>query len=115
LKKDLEDRRHRQSKLIEAIETNGDITSLTARLREVDLEMKRIQEAIDAYRPLKLDVSVREVRDYVTQSLRRFQELLTDRADCDLARAKKALIKHLGKLVLTPTNARRSSRVSGNG
>jgi hypothetical protein len=100
LKKDFEDRKRRQSKLVEALETNGDITSLTVRLREVEAEIKHIQEAIDAYRPVKLDVTISDIRDHVQKSLLQLQKLLANRGD--FARARQALAQHIGKLILTP-------------
>ena len=54
LKKDLEDKKRRQRKLIEAIEMAGDITVLTARLRELEPEIKGIEGAIARYRPCEI-------------------------------------------------------------
>ncbi len=102
LKAELEDRKRRQTKLIEAIEVASDVTSLTERLRVLETETRRIQEAIDAYRPIKLDVALGEVREHVTKSLMRLSEMLAGAAEQDFARAKGAIAKHLGRLVLTP-------------
>ena len=102
LRKDLEDRKRRQTNLINAIETGGDIPSLTARLRDMEAEVAQIQDAIDAYRPLKLDSALEGLREHVTRALLQLKESLAAAGHGDLARAKAALAKHVGKLVLTP-------------
>jgi site-specific DNA recombinase len=104
LKKDLEDRKRRRSKVLEAIETAGDIDSLTDRLRELETDIKGIEAAITAYRPLKLDQTVADVREHIANALSRLQESLTSGGEADLSRAKAALAKHVGRLVLTPTS-----------
>jgi hypothetical protein len=46
LTKDLEEKKRRRAKLIDPIQTAGDIASLTDRLRDLEGEIKRIQHAI---------------------------------------------------------------------
>ncbi len=48
-------------------------------------------------------MAVGDIGDYVTKSVLRLKESLTGRSDADFARAK-ALAKHIGRLVLTPTS-----------
>ena len=103
LKKDLEDRSQRRGRLLEALETGGDIKTLIGRLRELENEIKRIETAIADYRPIRLDVALSEIREHVTNSCLRLKELLSINSDGDFARAKEALAKHVGALVLTPT------------
>ncbi len=103
LEKDLEDRRRRQAKLIEAIEVAADVTSLAERLRGLEAEIAKIQQAIAAYRPIRLDAAVEEIREHVRGSLMGLRHLLAANTDGDYARAKEAIAKHLGKLVLTPS------------
>jgi site-specific DNA recombinase len=103
LKKDLEDRRQRRSRIIEALETGGDIETLVGRMRELENEIKRIETAIADYRPIRLAVALSEIREHVTNSCLRLKALLTIDSDGDFARAKDALAKHIGALVLTPT------------
>jgi len=69
-------RKRRQGKLIEAIETAGDINMLTERLRELDREVKRIEEAITSFRPVKLDVAVGQIREHIKRAIKGFRESL---------------------------------------
>jgi hypothetical protein len=96
------------AKLIEAIETAGDIASLTNRLRNLEGEIKRIQQAIENHRPVKVDDALNGVRERITKELLGFKESLAAGSDADMTRAKTALAKHIGKLGLTP--ARRGGR-----
>ena len=115
LKKDLEERKRRQAKLIEAIETAGDIAVLTERLRGLEREVKHIEEAIARYRPIKLDDTVTDIREHVTKALFQLRNLLADAGEKNVALAKAALAKHVGKLVLTPgtRNGRPVYKVAG--
>ena len=117
LTKDLEDKKRRRARIIEAIETAGDIGGLTERLRDLEGEIKRIQHAIDNHRPVKLDDALNGLREHVTKELLGFKEsLLTAGRETDMVRAKTALAKHLGKLVLTPAmrDGRPVYKVTGN-
>src|SRR5262249_25949127 len=91
-------------KLIAAIETADDITSLAERLREIEGEHKQIQHAIPSQRPEKPDEAMNGLRERVTKELHGFKEsLLAGSNDADMVRAKSALAKHVGKLTLTPS------------
>jgi site-specific DNA recombinase len=117
LTKDLEEKKRRRAKLIDAIETAGDITSLTDRLRDLEGEIKRIQHAIENHRPQKLDDALSGLREHVTRELLGFKEvLLAAGNDAEMVRAKAALTKHVGKLVLTPAlrDGRPVYKVTGN-
>jgi site-specific DNA recombinase len=116
LRKDLEDRKRRRAKIMEAIETAGEINSLTVRLRDLENDIKRIQEAIAHYRPIQVDEAVRDVRGSVIQMMLGLRESLATRTSMDVARAKAALAKHVGKLVLTPAlrDGRPIYKVTGN-
>ncbi len=103
LKKDLDDRKRRQAKLIEAIETAGDVSMLTGRLRDLQSEVKCIQEAIANFRTVKLEVVLGEIREHVIRAVEGLKRSLDVNVGTnDLVRAKAALAKHVGKLVLTP-------------
>jgi hypothetical protein len=78
-----------------------DIETLVGRMRELENEIKRIETAIADYRRIRLDVALSEIREHVTQSCLRLKALLTIDSDGDFARAKDALAKHIGALVLT--------------
>ena len=116
LKKSLEDRKQRRGRLIEAIETGGDIKPLTGRLCELENEIQQIESAIADYRPIKLNVAVGEIREYITKAFLSLKQLLTTDSEIDFARAKETLAKHIGKLVLIPTelDGRSIYKVSGS-
>jgi hypothetical protein len=84
------------------VETAGDIASLTERLRDLEAEIQRIRHAIENHRPLKLDDALNGFRKHVTKELLGFKESLLTAASADVVRAKTALAKHVGKLILTP-------------
>jgi len=67
--------------------------------REVEREITRLNEAIAVHRPVKLDTAVDGVCDHVVKSIVRLAEMLKGG---DMSRAKEALAKQVGKLVLTP-------------
>jgi DNA invertase Pin-like site-specific DNA recombinase len=101
LKKQHADMQARRDRLIQAVEVGGgDILSLTQRLREVESQMKRLADAIAAYRPVKMEVAVGSIRERVMKTLTRLHE--ATRAGGDLSRAKEALATHVGRLVLSP-------------
>jgi site-specific DNA recombinase len=102
LKKDLDDRNRRQAKLIEAIETTGEISAISARLKDLESEIRQIESAITSHRPVKVEDAIDEIRQHVTDAAFRLKESLIDGTDANVARAKEALAKHVGKLVLTP-------------
>ncbi len=113
LKTQRQDMEARRGRLIQAIETGGDLPGLTGRLREVEAEITRLNEALAVYRPLKLEVAVEGMRDHVVKSIMRLGEALKAG---DVSHAKEALAKHIGKLVLTPVqrDGRPVYKVSGN-
>ena len=79
LKKNLDDRKRRQGKVIEAIETAGSIGSLAGRLRDLEREIEEIQEAISACRPINVDTSIAHLRSLVTQTVSTLRESLANR------------------------------------
>jgi site-specific DNA recombinase len=117
LQKDLDDRKRRQAKLIKAIEIAPDVSMLTERLRSLESEVRLIQDAIGSHRPVKVDVAVGAIRQDVTKAVQEFRNSLTTGVGAtDVARAKAALAKHVGKLVLTPgiRDGRPVYKVTGN-
>jgi len=80
------------------------IASLAERLRVIEGEIKQIEHAISSHRPVKLDEEVNGLRERVTKELLGFKEsLVAAGSEADLLRAKSALTKHVGKLILTPS------------
>ena len=89
LKKNLEDRKRRQRKIIEAIETAGNVGSLAERVRDLGDEIDQIQEAISACRPINLETSVAAMRTSVTHTLMTLKEMLANGREGDMARAPR--------------------------
>ena len=58
---------------------------LANRLRDPDREIKRIQEAIATYRPIRLDVAVGEIREHVTKAVLGLKESLATGANLNNA------------------------------
>jgi hypothetical protein len=85
-------------------------------LKELDAEITRIQKAIAAYRPMRMEEIVSNMREHIENAVSRLLESLRTEADADIARAKDAPTRHLGKLVLTPAtlDGRAVYRVVGN-
>jgi hypothetical protein len=86
-------------------------------LRDLEREIKRIEHFISSYRPLRLDNAISGLREQITRELLGFKEsLLAVGSEADLVRAKSALAKHIGKLVLTPAlrDGRPVYKVTGN-
>jgi site-specific DNA recombinase len=102
LKRELEDRKRRWGNLLNAIEMGGDISTLTERRRELESEIKLLQESIAGYRPVNIDEAVGVVRATLTKALQGLHACLRPATNTDFARAKEAIAKHVGKLVLTP-------------
>jgi len=99
LKRERDEMKTRRSRLVQAIELGaGEISALTQRLHEVEDNIKRLDSAIEFKRPMKLEVALSEIRNYVKDSVRRLEETLKAG---DISAAKAALAKHLGKLALT--------------
>jgi len=114
LKKQCHDMEARRGRLIQAIEIGGgDLPGLARRLREVEGEITRLNEAMAVPRPAKPKVIVDGIRDQVMKSIMRLGETLKAG---DISRAKEALARHIGKLVLTPVqrDGRPVYKVSGN-
>ncbi len=61
--------------------------------------MGRLGRALVTARPLRLDVSEDDIRQRVTKTLLSVRQSLSGE---DAIRAKAAIIKHVGRLVLTP-------------
>jgi hypothetical protein len=92
LKKQRQDMEARRGRLIQAIEiSGGDIPGLTHRLREVEGEITRLNEAIAVHRTVKLNVAVDGIREHVMKSITRLG--VTLKAG-DISRAKSACQTH---------------------
>ncbi len=105
--------REQAARLAEAIGMGGDLPSLLQRLRSVESAIKKLEIAIEAYRPISMKVTTEQIREHVMASL---MELRTTLNQSEVHVARNARRRHLGRLVLTPTmkESRQLFRVSGN-
>lgn len=114
LKRQRDDLQSQAKRLTDAIAFGGNMPSLMAKLGEVEIEMKRVADAIAAYRPPKLKITAERVREH---ALKAMMDLRTTIEGGEVEMARNALRKHIGRLVLTPTtmqDGRKLFRVTGN-
>jgi hypothetical protein len=95
LKRDLDEKKRRQARIITAIETAGDIDALTGRLRNLENEITGIKAAIANFRPISFEEAARGIREHVTSALLGFRQSLATATDADFTRAKTALERSL--------------------
>jgi nicotinic acid mononucleotide adenylyltransferase len=88
------------ARLAEAIGVGGDMSSLLERLREVEKQVAEVERTIVAYRPRDLDLKAEQIRELVLKAILQLRKVLDEG---DVQRARSALSKHVGRLVLTPT------------
>ena len=103
----------RAANLMRAIELGSDIPRLVQRFREVEDEIAQLDRAIASHRVVKPKVTAEQVRNRVVKTLMRLRDMLNEQ---EVAVARAALRKHVGRLTLTPTvkDGRRVFEVSGN-
>jgi DNA invertase Pin-like site-specific DNA recombinase len=120
LKKQWAEAERKLNALLDFIERGGGggnetPASLMSRVRAAQAEVKRLDAELAAHRhqPIKSGVAVGSVRDQIVKCVTGLRETMRDK---DVARAKDAIDKYVGKLVLTPVqrDGRRVYRVSGN-
>jgi hypothetical protein len=113
LRRHQSDLRLKAARLAQAIETGGDLPSLVQRLRAVEAQIAELDQAIQAYRPVNLQLTGDQIREHVLSVTMQLREVMIA---SDPTVAKSALRKHLGRLVLTPTvqDGRKLFKVSGN-
>ena len=102
----------RAANLMSSIELGGDIPRLVQRLRAIEDEIAQSDRAIACHRVVKPKVTTELVRNQVVKTLMRLRDILNEQ---EVAVARAALQKHVGKLLLTPTvkDGKRVFEVSG--
>ena len=102
----------RAANLMRSIELGGDIPRLVQRFREVEDEIAQLDRAIASHRVVKPKVTAEQVRNRVVKTLMRLRDILNEQ---EVAVARAALQKHVGKLLLTPRmmEGRKVFEVSG--
>ena len=100
LRRQRDDLRAQAARLAEAVGMGGDMPSLVQRLRTVEAELKKLDHAIATYRPRNLNITEEQVRGHVLKAMMDLRSTLNNN---EVAVARNALLKHVGRLVLTPT------------
>jgi hypothetical protein len=102
----LEDlRRHRQqvqekaNRIALAIADAGHSPTLLTSLASIEKQIADLDARMDAHKPFELAPTMSEIRDFVYGNILQLKNLLRG----DAAKAKASLARHLGQLVLTPT------------
>lgn len=108
-----EDLKARAGRLTEAISLGGNLPTLVQKLREIQSEIEQIDRVKAGASQRSVDLKEGQVRDYVLKTVTQLRSTLGAE---DVVLAKNALMKHVGKLILTPTfrEDKRLFRVSGN-
>lgn len=103
----------RAKRLAQAIETGGELRSLTERLREIENQIAGLDRTMAEFRPLNLNTTADVIRERIRSGVMHLREVV---AASDPAAAKNALRKHVRRLVLTPAvqNGHRLFKVSGS-
>jgi hypothetical protein len=86
-------------RISEAIAEAGHSPTLLSSLAGLERKIAEIDSRIEAHRPLDLAAEVGEIREFVYSNVTHLKGLLRG----DVAKAKASLARHLGKLVMTPT------------
>ena len=99
-------------RLTEAIGIGGNLPTLVLKLQEVEREIADLEKSMAVQRPHNIELKPVQVRDYVVKAMMQLRSTLTE---SNVAIAKNALMKHVGRLVLTPTmmEGKRLFRVAG--
>ena len=100
------------ARLTEAIGMGGNLPTLVQKLQEVQREIEQADRGIAVQRPRNIELKPGQVRDYVQKAM---LQLRSNLSESDVAVAKNALMKNVGRLVLTPTTieGKRLFRVAG--
>jgi site-specific DNA recombinase len=100
-------------RLAEAIGMGGNLRSLVQRLSIVEAEVTRLDSTIAGHQRSAPKVPKERIREQVLNTI---LQLRTTLAEAEISIARSALLKHMKKIVLTPTiqDGRKLFRVSGN-
>ncbi len=100
------------ARLTEAIGIGGNLQTLVLKLQEVEREIGDIEKDMAVQRPHNIELKPGQVRDYAVKAMMQLRSTLTE---SNVAIAKNALMKHMRRLVLTPTmmEGKKLFRVTG--
>ncbi len=100
------------TRLTEAISLGGTLRPLVQRLQEIEQEAAEIERAVALQRPRNVELKPGQVRDAVVKTMMNLRSAL---GEGDVTLAKNALMKHVGRLVLTPAliEGKKLLRVTG--
>ena len=81
-----------------AIAEAGHSPTLLAHLALIESEQARVEQRIEAHRPVDLNTTEEEIREFATRNVLHLRTLLRG----DVTHARMALMQHVGQLVLMP-------------
>lgn len=91
-------RRELQAKaerLTEGISEAGHSPAPLAKLAQVEVELASIDNHISAVKPVNISATPEEIRQFVSANIRQLRR--------DVSASREVLMRHLGQLILTPT------------
>jgi site-specific DNA recombinase len=101
----LETLRHERSvlkaktqRLAEAVAAAGHSPALLSALGDVEHQIAVLDRRIETFKPINVAATLEEIRDFVSRNLLNLRDLLHQ----DASRAKAALSRHIGQLILKP-------------
>ena len=100
------------ARLTEAISLGGALQPLVQKLQEIEREASEIERAVAQQCPRNMEMKPGQVRAAVMKTMMNLRSTL---GEGDVTLAKNALMKYVGRLVLTPTmiEAKKLFRVTG--
>jgi site-specific DNA recombinase len=112
VRKRREELKSQAARFTEAIGLGGNIPTLVQKLQEIEREAQAIDRAITTQRPRNIELKPDQIRDAVMKTMMSLRSTLNEG---DATLAKNALMKHVGRLVLTPTmkEGKKFFRVTG--
>jgi site-specific DNA recombinase len=107
-----DDLKTQATRLTEAISLGGTLQPLVQKLQEIEKEAAEIDRVVALHRPRNMELKPGQVRDAVVKTMMNLRSAL---GEGDVTLAKNALMRHVGRLVLTPTTmeGKKLFRVTG--
>jgi site-specific DNA recombinase len=89
----------RAQRLADAVAEAGHSPILLAKLAQLEAQVTEVDRRMEEYRPMDVSATLEEIRDFVYRNVMQLRGLLHE----DASRSKAALSRHIGQLVLIPS------------